>query len=1116
MTAPEKAQPATSDVLLDQALMRLERERERDALYGADDLPGEFDAVRNDVRCRAQEEDELAAVVGLPQRTPPPRFSKRFQRPWRLLGQGGLGAVFSVLDDTLRRRVAIKVIRRDYEALEEARRRFGREARLCAGLTHPGIIPVHELLEDDDKRLCLVMKLVEGVTLAAWLGEKRSELEKLAAFEAMCAAMDSAHRQGVIHRDLKPLNIMVGPFSEIYVMDWGLACELGTPAPQPADPTGSTVNGEVPAGLTLPGEFIGTQAYASPEQIRGDWPLDARADVYSLGVVFGEMLAGGRPDPQPGGADVMAELGSHRDARLARIALDCMGRLETRPADAGEILARLKAYREAVAQDAKDRQKAERDKERAEARASRLRGWVTAVGVALACLLAIGAGAWAWHSRDQKRRADDALAGSRAIDAGTQAMDRAEAVLGERRADDAEPLLKQAGLALAVAEDAAHAAPGGSLEKATARLGERLRMAQRVRALVAALAEADARSAARIYAFGPDPQPIASGYKAAFAEWGLHPLSEAVGDTVGKLADIDPLARSHLAEALLPWIGAQPKENRLSAVATHVLDSPPDILVREALRSGDAAKLLAAAAANNSKPRRLWFLGQALVMAKARPEALALYRRALIDHPRDRWLHLGMGNALLDAKPQDFREIEGCWRAALASDPRCVVAWCNLGSLLAASGRRSDAEKCYRQAKALHAENDLLLLNEAALALSDNDPDRANRMLAELGRRYPGWNPVAAMAGMARVLLETFPTPQTVALVERVAKELPGNWVAGYALGVLRLKQARIDEAAEAFKAVRQDLPARVGQDMVAFQNYLVLARQGRFPEALARLEKALRAQKAGSPFRVLFACLRAEALGYLGRPEEARSALAALKLGPGEQPIHDAVMVELLAAQGKFAECVAYWSAAARKNPAFGQAQPVKRGVCGQMAKALDGFPPKGKWPGEEILSDFFAGLKAEAAFWSGRPWWSYLAYHWLLEKDAGKRFVLAQQRCHVLNDDAAYLTPVALAGRAAVRASASAMEGGRRFSAKERAAARRQGLAWLKAELAQQKQWANVESYRGGSRFFVLTMRTAPDLAALRDPDALARLPEEDWSGWVAFWEDLAAFDAKLHALK
>jgi len=196
----------------------------------------------------------------------------------RLLGQGGMGAVYQAFDRELDRTVAVKVIRADKAGSPEAFRRFKQEIILARQITHRNVIRIFDLGQADDQKF-ITMEYIEGESLQRFIA-RRKKLEPHEAAELMvqiCRALEAAHAEGVIHRDLKPQNIMRDPSGRLYVMDFGIARSIDSQ-------------------MTRPGAIIGTPDYMSPEQATG-LSIDQRSDIVAAGIIFYEMLSGQSPFP---------------------------------------------------------------------------------------------------------------------------------------------------------------------------------------------------------------------------------------------------------------------------------------------------------------------------------------------------------------------------------------------------------------------------------------------------------------------------------------------------------------------------------------------------------------------------------------------------------------------------------------------------------------------------------------------------------------------------------------------------------------------------------------------------------------------------------------------------
>jgi len=213
--------------------------------------------------------------------TETPDFSETRYRVEEEIGSGGMGIVYRAWDAQLERRVAVKVMNAGYA--------INREAKLLAQLEHPGIAPVYDAGTLPDGRCYYAMRLIQGRRLDEFLRAEPALPARLRLFEKICEAVAFAHNRGVIHCDLKPQNIMVGEFGEVFAVDWGVARALdGAPAP--------------PAG---------TPPYMAPEQSgEGAQTVDARTDIFALGRILRDLM----PDPPPRPLAAIAQKASAEDA----------------------------------------------------------------------------------------------------------------------------------------------------------------------------------------------------------------------------------------------------------------------------------------------------------------------------------------------------------------------------------------------------------------------------------------------------------------------------------------------------------------------------------------------------------------------------------------------------------------------------------------------------------------------------------------------------------------------------------------------------------------------------------------------------------------------------------
>ncbi len=281
-----------------------------------------------------------------------------------LIAKGGMGCVYAAYDMILEREVAVKTLLPGGDI-----DRFVTEAQITAKLPHPNIPPVYALGTFENGNPWLAMKLIRGQTLAQLLQDRKSTSDDLPRFlqifEQVAQAVGFAHSRGIIHRDVKPLNVMVGEFGDVQVMDWGLAKDVSgesnrrpelTDITTEADKHGLREEGSV--ALTQAGMVMGTPGYMAPEQARGE-NVDARTDVFALGSILATILTGkpafvGTTAEETMTMAARADLTDVRnrladcgaDAELVQLALRCLApRPEDRFPDAREVAAAVATYR---------------------------------------------------------------------------------------------------------------------------------------------------------------------------------------------------------------------------------------------------------------------------------------------------------------------------------------------------------------------------------------------------------------------------------------------------------------------------------------------------------------------------------------------------------------------------------------------------------------------------------------------------------------------------------------------------------------------------------------------------------------------------------------------------
>lgn len=238
------------------------------------------------------------------------------------IGAGGMGEVYLAEDTRLERRVALKFLPGHFTQDQRYLHRFEQEARAVAALSHPNVCMIHEVLETEDGRHCIVMEYIDGVTLRDHISEKRMAIsEAVDVAKQVASALSAAHAAGVIHRDIKLENIMLRRDGYVKVLDFGLA--------KLTHRESVVVDHDAPTKMlhTSPGTVIGTVYYMSPEQARG-LAVDTRTDLWSLGVVLYEMIAGEQPFKGATPTDVIISIVERQPVPLSELLPGAPSRLD--------------------------------------------------------------------------------------------------------------------------------------------------------------------------------------------------------------------------------------------------------------------------------------------------------------------------------------------------------------------------------------------------------------------------------------------------------------------------------------------------------------------------------------------------------------------------------------------------------------------------------------------------------------------------------------------------------------------------------------------------------------------------------------------------------------------
>jgi tetratricopeptide (TPR) repeat protein/serine/threonine protein kinase len=703
----------------------------------------------------------------------------RVVRPY---ARGGLGEVFIALDQEVPREVALKEIRKERAHNSDSRGRFVLEAEITGGLEHPGIVPVYGMGRYADGRPFYAMRFIQGVNLkeaidcfhagrsrepsgteesaaghpegrAAPTFQSLSFRQLLGRFVAVCNTVAYAHSRGVLHRDLKPGNIMLGKFGETLVVDWGLAKLMGRPeAAGHEDRSLCPGSAESSLAATHMGSAVGTPAYMSPEQADGRLDLLGPAsDVYSLGATLYTLLTGQPPfsDGEPG--DVLPRV-RRGDLVLPRaiepdvpppLEAICLRAMALRPEHRYVTALDLAADIEHWLAD-------EPVSAYPEPRTVKLGRWIRrhkplVAGVAAALLVSVlgGSAALVWQQQAQAHQA--AAAAALALEQSRKQAETEQAVREAlRRARDVHAALRTklsaSGGVFEMLNDPARWQ--GNLREAGAQLGRADLMRERsgveinpqlVQESEALRQALDSDEQEHLLAQQLDrvrldrstwsgrrfqTQRAAQDYPKVFAAAGFDVTG---GDPEQVAARIRASAiREHLVAALDDWsLVARSRDNReearkLLGRLLHVIRLADPDPWRNRLRDvklwsdGPAlTRMSAQAPLNQLSPQIIVLMGR--LLSEHGLDSVNWLRRGQLLHPSDFWINFSLaGDSWSDGQ---LDEAEAYYRAALAIRPRSSAAWTNLGGILQSKGEIDEAESAYRKAIASNPSNAVSWLN---------------------------------------------------------------------------------------------------------------------------------------------------------------------------------------------------------------------------------------------------------------------------------------------------------------------------------------------------------------------------------------------------------------------
>ena len=754
-----------------------------------------------------------------------------------LLGHGGMGDVYVAFDEALKRRVAVKVIRREFRLDAETKQRFRREAQTLSQLEHPNICRIHDLVESETSDF-LVLELIDGRNLSEVMAAGLSRAQALVVAEQIASVLVAAHGKGIIHRDLKPANVMLTAEGVVKVLDFGLARlvesdaavgpsslaprgipEEGAPLDATTLPARSAATDEThpaPGLLSQVGAILGTLGYMSPEQARGE-PATAASDMYAFGLMLQELLTGQRA------VDLELPAGE-------RLAMAAHG--ETRPVvgldpDLTALILRLKALEPATRPTAVDT--LERLRWIAAKPRRRRRRALTAASIAFLAIIAVVMTFMAFRIRREADRANLEAESAKQVSEFLVAM-----------FDTSDPS-ESRGRSITARE---------ILDRGARRVQEELAGQPLIQARL------DDRIGVVYYGLGlyREAEPLIASALTT-RERLLPPDSLEVAGSLNNLAVVDlQLGRPSEAERLAlralsirerTLASDDPEVAQGVTTLANVYDAQARYDAEEQLRR--RALAIWEKARGPDHPDVAASLNNLAILEEKRrryAEAEPLFRRALAiwvktygdDHPQ---VGQVLNNLAVVCDEQGrAAEAERLYRQALAlrervlgpDHPDTAVTLCNLADLYTATGRSGEAEPLQRRALAIREKS-----------LGEDHPETAES-LARVAALLRAEGHYAEAEQMQR---------RALAIRERAfGDQHPAVASSLYNLGVLCLSQERLAEAEPLFRRAAEiwEKTQGPGDPDVAMSLYnlaATLAGQDNVAAAVAPLERALRIWEA-------------------------------------------------------------------------------------------------------------------------------------------------------------------------------------------------------------------------------------------------------------------------------